>query len=519
MTTGRKGRDAAALTRRHFVGGTLAAGLGAAAGVTGSADPVVAGERRTASRHGASTGTAPVRRADMVIVGAGFAGLTAARTLAKAGHSVIVLEARDRVGGRVWNHDLGGGQVSERGGTFVGPTQDHVLALARELGIGTFPTYDLGENVYVAGGRRSTYSDTGVAGTAPPDPLALPDLAIVVGQLDSMSRSVPVQAPWSAPDAARWDGQTLESYINSQVVVTPQFRALLPVATRPIFGAEPRELSMLFILFYVAASGNESNPGTFERNFDTRGGAQMSRFIGGSQAIALKIAAGLGSRRVLLGTPVRRITQTRTGVIVTSDRVTVHARQAVVALPPTLAGRIDYEPILPFERDQLTQRYGQGTLTKVAAVYDKPFWREQGLSGTAIDTSGPVTATFDDSPPDGRLGVVFGFVGGDDARSYNTMSSSARRSAVLDQYATFFGSQARKPRAYLETSWSAEQWTRGCPVGIPAPGALLAYGSRLREPVGRLHWAGTETSTYWNGYMDGAVRSGERAAAEVLAEL
>jgi monoamine oxidase len=328
---------------------------------------------------------------------------------------------------------------------------------------------------------------------------------------------VPVDAPWKAPNAAEWDGQTLETYLNSRSVAIPRFKQLIATATRPIFGAEPRELSLLFVLFYIASSGNEKNPGTFERNFDTRRGAQQNRFIGGSQTIALKIAKQLGSR-VQLSTRVRRITQTGGSVTVVSDRLTVRAKRAIVAIPPALAARIDYEPLLPFERDQLTQRYGQGTLTKVAAMYDRPFWRDAGLTGQVITTGGPVSATFDDSPPGGAPGVVFGFVGSDNARSYAAMSPAARRNAVLGQFATFFGSQAKKPRAFFETIWSGEQWTRGCPVGIPSTGTLLAYGSRLRAPVGLIHWAGTETSDYWNGYMDG-VRSGERAAAEVQAEL
>jgi monoamine oxidase len=310
---------------------------------------------------------------------------------------------------------------------------------------------------------------------------------------------------------------TLETFLDSHNP-TKRFSDLVAASTRPIFGAEPRELSLLFVLFYIAASGNEQHPGTFERNFNTRGGAQMWRFVGGSQRIAEEMADQLGPR-VLLGTPVRTIVQGRRGVTAHSDRATFHGKYAIVAVPPTLAARIMYDPILPFDRDQLTQRYGQGTLTKAAAVYDRPFWRDAGLNGSAIDLSGPVSATFDDSPPDGKPGIVFGFIGGDRARSYSRMSSARRRAAVLDQFATFFGSRARKPRAFFETSWSGEQWTRGCPVGIPSTGTLVAYGGRLREPVGRIHWAGTETSTFWNGYMDGAVRSGERAAAEVSAKL
>ena len=508
MTSDRHGEQRQ-ISRRRFVAGTLVAGAAAAAPASAQ---VARPARRTASKG------APVpSSADVVVIGAGFAGLTAAHTLSQAGRSVVVLEARDRVGGRVWNHDLGGGHVSERGGTFVGPTQDRVMALARELGVGTFPVYDKGNDLYVADGTRLTYSDRSPFGTAPPDPTIAGDLATIVLEIDQMSKSVPVAAPWTAVNAAAWDGQTLESFINAHDV-TPRFNQLVAAATRAIFGAEPRELSLLFTLFYVAASGDRTHPGTFQRNFNTRGGAQMSRFRGGSQVIALELAARL-AQRLVLGSPVRRIEQNADGVTVVSDRATVNARQAIVAIAPALAGRIDYQPILPFQRDQLTQRFGQGTLTKVAAVYDRPFWRDQGLTGTAVATAGPASLTFDDSPPGGRPGLLFSFVGGDDARRYATMSPPARRASVLAQYAGFFGPQARHPRDFLETSWSAEQWTRGCPVGIPSPGTLLVYGSRLREPVGRIHWAGTETATYWNGYMDGAVSSGERAAAEVLAKL
>jgi monoamine oxidase len=496
------------LTRRGLIGtGAAAAGAGVLSRLPGA---------EAAPKP--PKGSGGNRRVDAVVVGAGFAGLTTALRLAAAGKSVTVLEARDRVGGRVLNADIGGGEITERGGTFAGPTQDHILKLASDFGVEKFDTYDTGDNVYVREGNRSTYSDTGPTGTAPPDPLLLPDITLVVTELDQMSTEVPVDAPWSSPRAAEWDGQTLESWVR-QNSVTPQFRdELVPTATRPIFGAEPRELSLLFTLFYIAASGNEQNPGTFERNFNTRDGAQMWRFQGGSQVIVERIAQQLGNR-VVLSEPVSRITQRQDKVTVESRTLKLDAKRVVVAVPPTLAGRIAYEPVLPFDRDQLTQRLPQGTLTKVAAVYDRPFWRDDGLTGMAVCTDGYVSATFDDSPQNGSLGAIFGFVGGDRSRAFNQLSDADRRQAVLAQFAQFFGSAAANPINYIETNWASEAWSRGCPVGIAGPGLLTAYGPALRAPVGRIHWAGTETSTYWNGYMDGAVRSGERAAAEVLAEL
>ena len=506
--TDRKDRARAdGLTRRRLLGTGAAAGTGALLGrfpTLGGAQAEAAGRHHRRRR----------RKADVVVVGAGFAGLTAALEVRAQGHSVVLVEARNRVGGRAWNHELGNGKVSERGATFAGPTQDHILALAKRFNVPTFPTFDDGDDVFVSSDGRMTYNDTGPTGTAPPDPAILPDLALVVEQLDQMSTEVPVDAPWQAAKAGEYDSQTLQSWIEANSV-TPQFRELVPTATRPIFGAEPSELSLLFVLFYIASSGNETTPGTFERNFDTRDGAQMWRFVGGSQLICERMAKKLG-HRIVLRSPVRRIVQHGKRVILHSDRVTVTAKQAIVAIPPTLAGRIRYDPQVPYDRDQLTQRLPQGTLTKVAAVYDSPFWRAAGLNGTSVSTQGPVSATFDDSPPDGSPGVVFGFVGGNQARAFAALSNSDRRAAVLNEFVTLFGSDAANARDYFETSWSEEQWSRGCPVAIPGPGTLTAYGEALRRPFGRIHWAGTETSNYWNGYMDGAVRSGERAAAEVL---
>ena len=312
----------APITRRRFIAGTVAATAAAAV----SAPEVAAAD-------GAVSGT---RRADVVVVGAGLAGLVAARRLVAAGRSVIVLEARDRVGGRVWNYDLGHGRVFERGGQFIGPTQDHIAQLARELHVGTFPVYDDGDDVYVADGERLTYSDRGPFGTAPPDPAIASQLASLVLGVDALSTKVPVDAPWTAPNATALDGQTLQGYLDDQSA-SPRLQQVTAAALRAIFAAEARELSMLFALFYTAASGDKDHPGTFQRNFNTRAGAQASRLIGGSQIVPLTLAAQLGAR-VVLSSPVRSITQARGQVTVVSDRLTVSARRAVVAIPPTLAG-------------------------------------------------------------------------------------------------------------------------------------------------------------------------------------
>jgi monoamine oxidase len=505
-------RDERNVTRRRFVtGAAVAAGAGLAAGTPAEAEAAISVGARI-GKH------APTKRVDAVVVGAGLAGLVAATQLTRSGHSVQVLEARDRVGGRIWNHDLGDGHISERGATFIGPTQNHVAALAKRMKIPTFRTYDVGKNVYIAGGDRLTYSDRGPFGTVPPDPTIDGELATLVLALDQLATTVDVSKPWDAPHAVALDSQTLAGYL-AEHSASQRSRNVAAAALRAIFGAEARELSLLFTLFFIAASGDLTHPGTFQRNFNTRGGAQQNRLVGGSQRLPLELAKRLGDV-VTLRTPVRSIAQTRSGVTVVSDSATVSAKRVVVAIPPTLAGRISYDPILPFGRDQLTQRYGQGTLTKVAAVYDEPFWRAKGLTGSAVATGFPINIAYDDSPPGGRPGIAFGFVGGDNARRYAGLGPAARRTAVLTQLARFYDDKrALKPSQFFETNWSEQQWTRGCPVGIPAVGSFVSYGPRLRTPVGRIHWAGTETATYWNGYMDGAVSSGERVAAEVAAAL
>src|SRR4051794_20818006 len=465
--------------------------------------------------------TRPRKKADVIVIGAGLAGLTAARKVLAGGHSVVVMEAQNRVGGRTLSEDIGDGEIADLGGTFIGPTQDHIAALVKEFGIPTFPTYNTGDNVFIrSDGRRETFaSNTPVFGTAPSDPEIAADIVAVVGQLDSMASELDVKQPWAHPNAALWDSQTLDSWIRQNSTGNKEFLDLVSAACEPIFGAEAREISLLYVLFYIASSGNEQNTGTFERNFNTQGGAQESRIEGGAQLISIKMAQQLG-RRVIKNAPVRRIDQGRFGVRVWTEKYYVSGKRVILAMPPALAGRIVYHGGMTDLRDQLMQRIPQGTLRKFEAVYETPFWRDKGLSGQCISNIGPVKVTFDASPKDGTPGVILGFIGGTEARVWTPRSPEDRKKACLDQLQGFFDdTQAQNVTAVYEKDWPADRWAIGCPVGVMGPGTLLDFGPALRAPVGKLHWAGTETSDYWAGYMDGAVRSGERAAAEVLAAL
>jgi monoamine oxidase len=442
--------------------------------------------------------------ADVVVVGAGLSGLVAARDLVASGRSVVVLEARDRVGGRLLNEDIGDGKVVELGGQWIGPTQERISALARELGLATFPTHVEGQNVIEWAGRLRRYT-----GTIPRvNPVVLLDVLRAQRKLNRMARKIPLEAPWEAPRAQLLDSQTAGAWMRRNLA-TRGGRALLELGIEAVWSVQSEELSMLHLLFYVRSAGN------LELLLDTEGGAQQDRFVGGSQLLCVRLAERLAAQ-VVLEAPVRRIRHSPQEVVVEADGAVASGRRVLVTAPPALAGRISYEPPLPGFRDQLTQRTPLGTVAKCAAVYDEPFWRAEGLSGQGTSDRGPVKLTFDNSPPDGSPGVLLGFLEGRRARELGRLPAAERRAAVIDCFTRLFGPRARRPERYLERLWAEEEWTRGCYGCHMPPGAWTAYGPALRTPVGPIHWAGAETATVWNGYMDGAVGSGERAAREIL---
>nr|WP_109281216.1 flavin monoamine oxidase family protein [Streptomyces orinoci] len=451
--------------------------------------------------------TAAVHRSvDVVVVGAGMAGLACARALHRRGADTIVLEARARVGGRVLTTSADG-RLVELGGQFIGPGQSRAYALAAELGLHPLPTHASGRHlVEDTRGRPHRY-----AGSVPHcAPHALLDVALALRQFEHLARTIDCAAPWRSPHAARLDAATLGDWIRRHVR-TRHGRRLFTLACEAVWSAQPAELSLLHALFYARAAGS------FDALLRTEGGAQQDHLAEGAQALALRMADQLAGR-VRLETAVRSITQHDGTVRVrTADGDTWRARHVVVAVPPTLACRIHYDPPLPAERDALTQRLPMGSVVKCVALYPAPFWRRENLSGQVTSLCGPMRAAFDSSPRDASYGVLLGFVEGSAARAHARRSPGDRRAAVTAQLARLFGPRAGEPQHYTEVDWAAEPWTRGGYAALFPPGAWTLLGPALRRPVGRIHWAGTETSTRWCGYIEGALDSAHRVCAEITA--
>lgn len=441
---------------------------------------------------------------EVVVVGGGFAGLAAARELERLGHDVLVLEGRDRVGGRSSTATIAGTPV-DLGGTFVGPTQDAVVALAAELGCPTVPTHNRGKNLIRWRGKVKAYRST----IPKLSLIELLDVSRIQWRFDRVSKRVPVDEPWTSPIAEILDSKTLEQWLR-YVHASAGTRDLMAIMARVTWGCEPDAVSMLHAVRYVKAAGG------LDRMLDVEGGAQQDRFPGGTQQIAVRMAEELGSR-VVLSAAVRTIERHSDGTLtVTSDRGTVTAKAVIVAIPPEHRAGISFLPDLPPEYGKLAQHWPQGNLSKAYAAYETPFWRANGLSGEALSDEGPVFITFDVSPGDDGPGILLGFT---DSRSFDPLPPHERRERALAGFATLFGDAALDPIDYIDHCWSAEEFAPGGPTAAVPPGSWTAYGPWLHKPVDGIYWAGTETADKWTGFLDGAIRSGRRAATEVDRQL
>jgi monoamine oxidase len=442
--------------------------------------------------------------ADVVVVGAGLAGLSAARALRRAGRSVAVCEARDRVGGRTHSVELAGARL-DVGGQWLAPQQHRMQALVREYRLATFPTFHSGRKILELGGARSTYD-----GSIPSLPVtSLLDLELARRRMEWMGSRVPVAAPQTAVAARRLDACSVETW-KRRLMWSARTRGVFDAAFRVVFGAEPAEVSSLYFLAYCNAGGG------FLKLVEVEGAAQEQRLVDGAQAVAIALAAELGDA-VRLATPVRCIEWSGDGATVHSDAGAARASHVVLAVPPALVRTLRFDPPLPAAHDQLLQRWPMGTTIKAVAVYERPFWRDAGWSGEVVSDGPLISVTYDNSAAAGAPAALVAFIVGAAARHWSRRPLADRRAAVLATLAGWFGSAAATPILYEDKDWGADPWSGGCPVGILPPGALTSAAASLREPLGCLHFAGTETATEWTGYMEGAVQSGERAAAEILA--
>lgn len=443
--------------------------------------------------------------ADAIVVGAGLSGLNAARELVRQGmSSVWVLEARDRVGGRTVNVAFRDGHLADGGGAWAGPQQTRVLALADELGVGTYPSYYDGDTTYDILGRVSQ-------GLLPASTMRERyDALRLLWRLDRMAASFPRGAAWEAPDASALDALTLDDWLVQQQA-TPFSHAVFKLITRAIMAGYPNRISLLWVLHYASSAG-----GVLPLILND-GGAQDLRFEGGSQSLSLKMQAALGER-VLLDHPVHRI------VDVPGEPVAVHtphgvlrARHVVVAMMPADTMRIRFEPELPPQRLALARGWARLTrlpIIKANVAYDRPFWREAGLNGAMQSDAGPLQLVFDTSAADGSLGVLTCFLSIAEAKQL--ADARQRQARIVEELVRYFGPKASTPVDYVEKDWSTDPWSTGCITPL-TPGLLSATGEALRAPVGRVHWAGTESAIAWCGFMEGAVGAGARAATEVLA--
>jgi monoamine oxidase len=470
--------------------------------------PAPAETKQESSNGGGAAQSGEARRADVVVVGAGFSGLTAARAVAKAGKKVVVLEARNRVGGRVKAGTIAGRTV-DVGGMWAAASQTRILDLIKEFGFQLVPQFEAGKNITEANHKRFEGSGDSFGWGKKTDEEA----ARVIGKVDGLSQEVPLEAPWKAAKAREWDTMSAEDWFQ-QNTTSPEVLGTLRGLARGILTADAYQVSFLYFLFYMRSGDSFVSQAGFGQ-----GTTQAWTVRETMHGVAAKIGEEL-KEAIVFESPVRAISQSDAGVMVESDKGKWEAEFAIVCLPPPLALRIRYTPILPPEREILLQHMPMGSVVKYWVAYEKPFWRARGYSGLITSDELPSNLICADaSSSDAGPGFLVGFMEASGGIEWTGKSMEQRKKKVVERLVSFWGTDAARPIGYEDQDWPSDPWSRGCYMASPGPGILSSVGAVIRQPHGRVHWAGTETADRWAGYIDGAVRSGERAAGEVLGRM
>lgn len=448
---------------------------------------------------------------DVVIVGAGAAGTTAANELKKAGLSVVVLEARDRVGGRLWT-DVVDGAMLEVGGQWVSPDQDALKETLAELGLETYSRYREGDSVYIGkDGERTRFTGE----IFPVAPETENEIVRLIEVLDGMVAEIDPDRPWEHPDAEELDRISFEAWLAAQ---TDDQEARDNIAlfiagamlTKPAYA-----FSALQALLMAASAGSFSHLVDADFILD-------ERVVGGLQQVPLLLAERLGDD-VVLGQPVTEVhwgdpsTGSEAGVrVVTDAGLTVRARFVILAHAPILYPWIEFQPALPRLKQQMHQHISMGFVIKVHAVYDRPFWREQGLSGTAFSPYEISHEAYDNTNHGDERGTLVGFVSDRSADDLFRVSAEERKERILESLSHYYGPEAKTPLVYFESDWGAEEWTRGAYAASFDLGGLARYGADLRTPVGPIHFACSDMAGAGYQHVDGAIRMGRLVAANIV---
>lgn len=446
---------------------------------------------------------------DILIIGGGFSGIAAAAVLERKGVSFRVLEARDRLGGRVFTKHYPEGYYLDLGGQWIGPTQDRMYALVEEHGLTIFSTYEDGYHLLDLDNTLKRYK-----GLIPSThPLALLNLGYLLNRLERLAGQLDPSLPDSHPKAAQWDRQTLGDFVEKHTYFKAT-SAIVRAGLETVFATNLNEISLLHALFYMRSGTS------LDVLLRAGGGAQQDRIQGGMQLLVERMAAPFRDH-IQLESPVVELRQTDEGVHVQTAHGEVYAAKKVIsAIPPHLLAEIRYSPGWSASRARLLTQLPMGRVAKCFAVYDRPFWRARQWSGQVVaDDLSPFQTVFDASPADGSRGVLLGFCIADRYEAFFALPPAEREAKALATFARYFGEEALRTTAYVDYSMADDPWSGGCYAAIYPPLVRTQVGNLLAQPEGHIHFAGTETADRWYGYIEGAVRAGERAAAEVLRAL